>query len=67
MKPLELDKLITSSGKLPRKFLADLLEEHGSVAAAARELKITRQALYDQLDKHKVTVRRIRKPKKPKV
>ena len=66
LKPRELDKLIEASGKTPRQFLTDLIEEHGNVAAAVSAIGISRQAFYDQCDKHNVTIRRVRKPNKMK-
>ncbi len=58
MKPLELDKLIAASGKTPYRYFSDLLSDHGSIASAAKSLGISRQALYDQLEKHGIEVRR---------
>jgi len=57
MKPLELDKLIEKSGKTPFQFFSDLIEGYSSITDAARSLGVSRQAFYNQCEKHGIEVR----------
>jgi DNA invertase Pin-like site-specific DNA recombinase len=60
MKPLGLNKLIEKSGKTPEQFIIDLLNQYGSIAAASRAIKVSRQTLYNRCEAYGIDMGKVR-------